>query len=155
MAAGSIARMMFRQFLPTWIDAAMNPAAIVRVARGQGLGFRYQTMLDDIRLFRGLKGLTVATRAASRTQPLDRKFMVETDLRRREKYWVIGKGQYQDKITGSLEERPLSFYTDSWLSPEAWEEEYKADYDRSKYDPTKDLLKVDIESVLHNEGISY
>lgn len=151
----SVSRMVFDAFLPSLVRQGLSANSIIEWAKGQGLSFRRQTMLGDIRSVLGVYKLESRVKAIPPDQKPPRYAMVETELPRASAYYVRATATYIDESTGQSWQKPISFYTDESKSLIEWEREFSTAIDENPSQPGQSLSKLTYRSIEHNTGWEY
>lgn len=103
-----------RQFAET--DLAAN--AIIDTMREQGLGYRRQEMLQDLRTWRTFRTHKANIARLKPDTKLPRSYMVETEWALTAKYRYEFVADFRDPRTGAVFQLDKSMAHDKWLSTE-------------------------------------
>lgn len=139
----------------SYVAQYQSANAIIRALQGRGLGYRRQTMLDDIRQINGLAKLEMQVLNIPSSQLFPQFGMVESYLRRARKYRVYVRVSYEDIESGEITESMASFYTDERKSKDAWEQDFSEMFPESESGKMYSLSDARIASVEHQRGFSY
>jgi len=147
-----VRRAASRVIIPALLAQGLSARRIVATLRTMKLGYRYQTMLQDIRTLGGLAKHEKAIRKIALDQVVPRHLMVETYIARGYRYLVRGKLKVWDEATGTEKEKWVSFYTDVLKTKRDWTTEFLTPYTQYQYAPGEYIRGLEIVSVEHQRG---
>jgi len=150
-----IARAIGRAILESLAPQGLPINAMIRIARGQGGGYNYQKMRDDSRAFTGRVKYHVSIRDLTGNKVVSRQWMVETKLKQPARYRVFGEAEYWDPLTGQMETKMKSFYTNDLKKKEAYEGDFLEYQPVSETDPETRYYSFNQVGMEHNEGWDY
>jgi len=151
----SMSRYFGRMVIGAVIPMDWSSRRIINYLAGTVGTYRRADMLKDIREARGIytfgskvKGLPINV-----LPPTD--MMVETALKRPRRYRVFGMARHEDRGTGRISYRDISFYDDSLRTKEQWEKEYIQQKEKAEYEVGEIVTGIDIFAIEHQEGWRY
>lgn len=148
-------RAMARAMMPRLVKYGWSGRKIENWLIGYGAGYRRQTMLSDIRVFRNLDTFSPKVMALAPEASIARGIMSEVDLRRARNYRVYGMGKYVDRETGRVFYHHISRYDNTLRSKRGYVDMFERDQKEDDSDPTAFLIEVDVLAIEHNRGLPY
>jgi hypothetical protein len=151
-----------RAIIPGLARTGLGSNAIIRQLRnlaegefGQRTLYRKKEMLRDIRSVTGLIKNEAAFTQYDAYADVPKYLMMDVRLRQDERYLIHGKVNIMNNITGEIESRHVSFYSDILKSKAQWASDFTDYYPAYEYDDTEELMDVEIIGAEHNEGWSW
>lgn len=145
-----------RAMMPDYIRRGYSATRFrSHLRREFGKAYRWQTLLNDWRQLQGLVKWQRQVEAVKPNQQIPRAFMSEADLRLDRRYRLHGYETYLDPETGEEVRKRISWYTNSSLDKEGFEDEYFADRQRSEIYKGLEVINIEVVGVEHNRTWGY
>lgn len=141
-----------RKVLPGLVRRGISSRRIMSALRGAGLHLRTTDFLYEIREASGVWKAEQWARAAPTTEVFKRGWMREEDLGYPAKYRVFWETEMYDEQTGETWMGKKSMYTDDWLTPEEWEEQFWEQFREIYQEEGIIITKMTLVNVRHNIG---
>lgn len=153
--AFGIARTIGRTFIPSLVKRGLGGNVIQRYLMSKGLGYRRIDMLKDVREITGLMKMEKYVKAFSGSEKFSKFGMVEHELSKDRRYRVFGRITSTSRDTGEVITQSISFYDDELRSKDNWVKAFQDEFIWEKCRPDREISKIEITSVEHQQGWSY
>ena len=138
-----------------FITKGLSSRGIMRSLRGQGLSFRTTDMLASLRTFRGIWKFQEQIERLIPERMIPRAFLIEQRMGRGAAYRYFGEATFRNIDTGETFHKPVSWYSNLADRKQLIEEEYLDDYPTDAYDPSVEMVGVNVKQVIHDPDFPY
>ena len=138
-----------------FIKQGLSSRGIMRTLRGQGLRFRTTAMLASLRTFRGIWKFQEQIERLIPERMIPRAFHIEQKMGRGAAYRYFGEASFRNIETGDIFTKPVSWYSNFAEQKRLIEEEYLDDFPTDAYDPSIEMIGVELKQVMHDPDFPY
>lgn len=138
-----------------YIKQGLSGRGIMSLLRGQGLSFRTTEMLAALRTFKGVWKFQEQITRLIPERLIPKAFQIEKQMGRGAAYRYFGEATFRIVDTGEIYTRSISWYSNQADQKRLIEEEYLDDYPQGQYDPTEEIVSVDLKQVMHDPDFPY
>ena len=143
-------RFIAKQVMPQLVRLFETTDMIIGYLRTQGLSYRRQNMLDDIRALRGREARTESWETFEPWRDLTKGKIIDMHLKGRPEYRVIGTAYWTDLETGETSTNMVSYYTDVLTNMAELEGEISWRYEQEERYAGRTFAGFQIADVWHN-----
>jgi len=143
-------RFIAKQVMPQLVRLFETTDQIIGYLRTQGLSYRRQNMLDDIRVLRGREDRSESWETFEPWRDLTEGKLIDMHLKDRPEYRVIGTAYWTDLETGETSTNVVSYYTDALTNMTELEAEISWRYGQEERYAGRIFAGFEIIDIWHN-----
>lgn len=150
---GKLARAAGRALMPSLWKSGLSPNQIYKALRFDwGFSWRRGVMFKDIREVTGLMRHQRQWVGVDNTQKASRFLFADIDIPAGYNYRVYANVNVYNDLTDEYESRIISFYTDSFNSPQEAMNEYLNFFNQTGSKANEFIVDYEILTAAHNRG---